>query len=49
MVEIREVEPVDMCVKGVANLGHVLLCDDAFKMMYEWGEEKGCDVRANGW
>ena len=48
-VEVNEVEPGDVCMKGVANLGHVLLRDDAFKMMYEWGKEKECDVRANGW
>ena len=49
LVEVREVKPGDMCMKGAANLGHVLLCDDAFKVMYERGEEEGRDVRANGW
>jgi hypothetical protein len=49
LVEAKKVEPGDMCMKGVANLAHVLLCDDAFKMMYKGGKEEGCDVRANGW
>ena len=36
-------------MKCVANVGHVLLCDDACEMVYEWREEEGSDECASRW
>ena len=38
-----------MCMKCVADVRHVLLCDDACEMVYEWREEEGVDERASEW
>ena len=49
MVKVSEVEPGKMCMKCVADVRHVLLCDDACEMVYEWREEEGGDERASKW
>ena len=49
MVEVSEVKPGDVGMEGVANVGHVLLCDHACKVVYKWGEEEGSDVCTSGW
>ena len=38
-----------MCVEGVADVGHVLLCDHTCEVVYEWGEQERGDVRASVW
>ena len=36
-----------MCVEGVADARHVLLCDHTCEVVYEWGEEERSDGRAS--
>ena len=49
LVEVLKVKPGDMCVKGGADVRHVLLCDHTREMVYEWGEEKRGDVFTGMW
>ena len=49
LVKVLKVKPGDMCVKGGADVRHVLLCDHTREMVYEWGEEKRGDVFTGMW
>ena len=41
LVKVSEVKPGKMCMKCVADVRHVLLCDDACEMVYaEGGDER---------
>ena len=49
LVKVLKVKPGDMCVKGGADVRHVLLCDHTREMVYEWGKEKRGDVFTGMW
>ena len=49
LVKVHEVEPGDVCVEGVADVGYVLLGDHTCEVVYEWGEEERSDVRTSVW
>ena len=49
LVKVREVEPGDVYVEGVADDRHVLLGDHTREVVYEWGEEKRGDMFAGTW